>query len=198
MSGRWVELYEGVYRVAGAPPTWRGTLLAACWAGGTRAVASHRAAAALHDLPGQKRDLVEITCPRWRRTQHDELVVHESRVLHDVDQTVVDNIPVTTIERTIFDLCATTSMFTVDLAIDSALRRGATSVDELLRVLRRIGKRGRSGTQTLRKLLADRDASYVPTESEREQMLLRVLREHGLPEPERQFSIYDKAGNFVA
>ena len=29
-------------------------------------------------------------------------------------------------------------------------------------------------------------------------MLLRVLREHGLPEPERQFSIYDEHGNFLA
>ena len=50
----------------------------------------------------------------------------------------------------------------------------------------------------MRDLLADRDANYAPTESEREQMLLRVLREHGLPEPERQFSIYDDAGNFLA
>ena len=60
------------------------------------------------------------------------------------------------------------------------------------------GKRGRKGTQTLRKPLADRDSQYAPTESEREQMLLRVLREHGLPEPERQFSIYDDAGSFLA
>ena len=45
---------------------------------------------------------------------------------------------------------------------------------------------------------ADRDAKYAPTESEREQMLLHVLREHGLPEPERQFSIYDDSGTFVA
>jgi hypothetical protein len=29
-------------------------------------------------------------------------------------------------------------------------------------------------------------------------MLVRVLREHGLPEPERQFSIYDDAGSFIA
>ena len=50
----------------------------------------------------------------------------------------------------------------------------------------------------LRGLLAERDSNYVPTESEREQMLLRVLREHGLPEPERQFSIYDDAGQFLA
>ena len=38
----------------------------------------------------------------------------------------------------------------------------------------------------------------APSESEREHMLLRVLREHGLPEPERQYSIHDDAGNFVA
>ena len=50
----------------------------------------------------------------------------------------------------------------------------------------------------LRGLLAERDGSYVPTESEREQMLLRVLRDHGLPEPERQFSIYNDAGDFLA
>ena len=50
----------------------------------------------------------------------------------------------------------------------------------------------------LRGLLAERDGNYVPTESEREQMLLRVLRDHGLPEPERQFSIYNDAGEFLA
>jgi very-short-patch-repair endonuclease len=29
-------------------------------------------------------------------------------------------------------------------------------------------------------------------------MLLRLLRLHGLPEPERQFSIHDDQGNFIA
>ena len=67
-SGRWVELYPGVYRIAGAPVTWSGDLLAACWAGGPKAVASHRASGALWALPGG-REVVEITCPRWRRTQ---------------------------------------------------------------------------------------------------------------------------------
>ena len=46
-----------------------------------RAVASHRSAAALWELPGARRDIVEITCPRWRRAQHDGLVVHESLAL---------------------------------------------------------------------------------------------------------------------
>ena len=29
-SGRWIVLYEGVYRMGGAPRTWRGDVLAAC------------------------------------------------------------------------------------------------------------------------------------------------------------------------
>jgi hypothetical protein len=49
-SGRWIPLFDSVYRVAGAPRSWESDVLAACWAGGTRGCASHRTAAALHDL----------------------------------------------------------------------------------------------------------------------------------------------------
>jgi hypothetical protein len=196
--GRWESPYDLVYRIVGAPRSWKGDLLAACWAGGTRAVASHRSAAALWELPGTRRQIPEITCPRWRRAQHDGLVVHESRALSERDVTVVDRIPVTTVERTIFDLAAVCGRFTIDLAIDSALRQNLTTVDQLGEMLRRVGRRGLKGTRLVRGLLADRDASYTPTESERELMLLRVLREHGLPEPERQYSIHDDAGTFLA
>ena len=197
-EGRWTELHQGVYRVAGTPATWRADLLAACWAGGTRAVASHRSAAALHDLPGQVTTVAEITCPRWRRTQHVGLVVHESRALSERDVSVVDGIPVTTVERTIFDIAAVCGRLTVDLAIDNALRRNLATFDSLVAVSRRLGQKGRSGTRIFRGLLELRDAQYTPTESERELMLLRLIQAHGLPEPERQFSIYDNDGNFIA
>jgi hypothetical protein len=197
-SGRWVLVHDGVYRLAGAPPSWRGDLLAACWAGGQRAVASHRSAAALFDLPGSRTTPAEITCPRWRRTQHVGLVVHESSALSDRDITMIDQIPATTVERTLFDLAGVCRAFTVSLAIDNALRRKLTDMEELVRLFRRVGKRGRRGTRRFRGLLEERDASYVPTESERELMLVRVLREHGLPEAERQFAIYDQFGTFLA
>jgi very-short-patch-repair endonuclease len=197
-SGRWIATYDRVYRIAGAPPSWKGDLLAAVWAGGKRAVVSHRSAAALWGLPGKRTEIMEITCPRWRRAQHEGLVVHESRALSDRDIGQADDTRVTTVERTIFDLAAVCSRFTVDMAIDSALRQELTTVDELYSMFRRVGRRGLKGTRLLRDLLADRDVDYTPTESEREQILLRVLREHGLPDPERQFSIYDNAGNFLA
>ena len=124
--------------------------------------------------------------------------MHETNAVSQRDQTQIDRIPVTTIERTIFDLASVCSPFTVELAIDNALRRDLTTLDELGAMLRRVGKRGRKGTKLLRSLLAERDPLYAPTESERELMLLRLLREHGLPEPERQFSIHDDVGNFIA
>jgi hypothetical protein len=197
-TGRWEAPYDLVYRISGAPVSWRGNVLAACWAGGTRAVASHRSAAALYEIPGGREDLIEITCPRWRRARHDDVEVHETTALSPRDCTIVEGIPATTVERTIFDLASVCSPFTVELAIDNALRRDLTTLDELGVMLRRVGKRGRKGTKLLRSLLAERDPLYAPTESERELMLLRLLREHGLPEPERQFSVHDNEGNFIA
>src|SRR4051794_16209267 len=66
-TGRWERVHDSAYRIAGTPVTWHASLLAACWAGGTRAAASFRSAAALYGLPGGHRDVVEITCPRWYR-----------------------------------------------------------------------------------------------------------------------------------
>jgi predicted transcriptional regulator of viral defense system len=197
-AGRWDTPYEGVYRVAGSPRTWRGDVQAACWAGGTRAVASFRSAAELHGLPGRTDRFVEITCPRWRRTRHSGLIVHESRALEARDITVVDGLPVTTVERTIFDLAAVRGAVTVELAIDNALRRELTTVDLLTELLLRLGKRGRKGTRLVRGLLVARIQGYTPTESEQEFMLLTTLRRHGLPDPVRQHTVLDAEGRFVA
>ena len=139
----------GVYRIAGAPQSWKGDLLAACWAGGTRAVASHRSAAALWDLPGtasrDRGDHVSSLAARTARWPRSCTRPRLERARHHV----VDGIPVTTVERTIFDLAAVCSRFTVDLAIDSALRQKLTTVDELGAMLRRVGRRGLQGHPTL-------------------------------------------------
>ena len=78
-------LFDRVYRIGGAPPTWRGQVLAACWAAQGLAVASHRSAAELWGLPGGCTDIVEITCRRWKRAKAAGLVVHETKLLDDAD-----------------------------------------------------------------------------------------------------------------
>lgn len=187
---RWRRLYRDVYRVNGAPPTWEGDLLAACWAGGFRAVASHRSAAELHALPGRRRDLVEVTCPRWRRAHQDDVVVHETKALDPFDITVVSGIAVTTPARTLFDLGGVCRVGLVELALENGLRRGLTTEDALRATVKRLSRSGRPGGPTLRTLLDARDPGRRPTESEMESRLLQALRARGLPEPEVQYEIW--------
>jgi predicted transcriptional regulator of viral defense system len=192
-SGRWIELYRDVYLISGAPPSWKGKLLAACWAGGFRAAASRRSAAAVHGVPGGRRDLVEITCPRWRRARHGGLFVHESKALGAIDVTVVDGIPVTTVARTLFDLGAEYRIGFVELAVENALRRGLVTLDELDRTVRRLARPGRPGSVTLRQLVEAQRGQRAPTGSDMETRLLQLLRAAGLPDPVKQYEVWDGA-----
>lgn len=190
--GRWVPAYDGVYRMAGTPITWRGHLLAACLAAGPTAAGSHRSAAAIWDVGGGDRRIREILCRRWRRTKEPGLVVHETKVLEPHDVTVVDGIPVTTIERTLLDLGAVRHPLTVERAVETALRKELTSLPDLRATVRRLGRPGRNGAGVLRRIIDPRDPHRRLTESTMEMKLLQVIRTHGLPEPVTQFEIRER------
>jgi predicted transcriptional regulator of viral defense system len=196
-GGRWLHQHLVAYYVAGAPPSWKGDLLAACWAGGFRAVASHRSAAALWALAGGRRSIQEITCPRWRRARHDGLVVHESKAFDPVDAMVIDGIPVTTPERTLLDLGAVCHESVVEMALDAAEKRELVTKESLRAIVKRLGRSGRNGVGTLRRVLDSHDPDRKPAESEMETLLVQVLRRHGFPEPVTQYEIRC-AGRFVA
>ncbi|MGZ4690495.1 MAG: hypothetical protein ACXVKA_02015 [Acidimicrobiia bacterium] len=187
---RWLELHRDVYRMGGAPATWEGAVLAACWAGGFRAAASHRSAAALHGLPGGRKDLIEITCPRWRRARHDGLVTHESKALSDLDLVVVSGIVATSPARTLFDLGGVCRRGLVELALENGLRRGLVTRVDLDATVRRLSRSGRPGGPILRQLLEARLPGRRVTESEMETLLLQTLRSHGLPEPTPQYEVW--------
>jgi hypothetical protein len=187
--GLWRHLYEDVYIAAGAPLTWKGTLLAACWAGGFRAAASHRSAAALWKLAGGRRSIVEVTCPRWRRARHEGLVVHETKALQGVDIAVVEGIPVTTPERTLLDLGAVCHESVVEMALDKLEHRGLVTRQSVQATLGRLAKQGRNGAGTLRRLLAVQDRERRAPESEMETALIQCLRRDGWPEPVPQYEI---------
>ena len=197
-EGRWIRIHESVFRIAGAPITWGGLLQAACWAGGTRAAASHRSAAALLDLPAGRHDVVEITCPRWRRARHGGLVVHETTLLEEIDLIVVDGIRCTAAARTIFDLSRTAGLRTLDLNIDAALRRGLTSMEKLMATAARLATKGRPGARRFKAVLAARSPAAAVPESAPERLLARYLVDRGLPEPIAQHVIVDASARFVA
>ena len=189
-SGRWVRLYDEVYAIAGAPMTWRSNLLAACFAGGPHAVASHRSAAELWGWPGKRSDFVEITCPRWRRGKDVGPVVHESKALDPGDCRVVDNIPVTSPELTLLMLGAVCAPITVEMALDVALRREQVSYGSLRALLKRLGRRGRNGAGVLRTIVDERAPEQAIPESPMETKMLRLLRQLGFPPAVPQFEVW--------
>lgn len=196
-QGRWTSPYDGVFRIAGVPSSWKGDLVAATWAGGDRAVASHRSAAALWGIPGGRTDRLELTCPRWRRARHVGLSVHESTRLDAVDVQLVEGIRCTTVERTIFDLCSCVGPVTVDLAIDAAFRRDLTSIGALLETHDRLATKGRRGGRRFRDALASRTLGPLH-ESAPERLVARALVAAGLAEPVPQHVVTAAGGTFIA
>jgi very-short-patch-repair endonuclease len=196
-NGRWERMYDTVYRLAGAPVTWQGDLLAACWAGGTRAVASHRSAAALWNLPSGCTELVEVTTPRWRRARHDGLIVHESTRIDDVDRASVGNVPCTSPARTLFDLARTLTPMMLDANIDSAIRRRLVERADLIEAATRLATKGRPGGRRFRAAVDERTSGPTP-ESVPERKLARYLVLQGLPTPTLQFEVRTGAGELIA
>lgn len=198
-QGRLVAVHPAVWRIAGAPVTWEQRVLAACLWGFPTALASHRSAARLHDLDGihgADAEVVEISVTPRRAKPFAGVRIHETKLL-DPEPEFVRRIPVTSIERTLVDLGAVVSRFAVEHGLDSALRRGLTSVELLEAHLDEVGRRGRNGAGVLRELLAAR-APGVGPESVLERKFLRVLERAGIPAPVLQYELHDQQGGLVA
>jgi very-short-patch-repair endonuclease len=195
----WILIYDRVYRIAGAPPTWRSQLRAAAFAAGGGAAISHRSAAAMYELPGARSDLVELTCVRWKRTTRPGLVVHESRRLGPADIQLIDGLPVTRPERLILDIASQVPRANyLEIVIEAARRKRLITYESTKELFDRHARRGLKGVRALRETLERWDPDSRPTESVMETLLLQTLREKGLPEPVVQYAVTDAACRLVA
>jgi very-short-patch-repair endonuclease len=96
---------------------------------------------------------------------------------------------VTTVERTLFDLMATVRPARAERALDNALVRKLTTLQGLGSIGDELCRKGRTGSALFRRLLAERGVDFRPTESSLEDAFLTLLRDAGLPEPERQVDL---------
>lgn len=186
--------HPGVYRLTGAPSSWRQRVHAAVlWL--PDSLASHRTAAALHELRGCERAPVELVVERWtRRHRPPEILVHETKDLVAGDIGAIDGIPCTTLVRTLVDLPAVTHDQRVGDALDGATRYDPTVLDRVRRRHREVARRGRNGTTRLRRVLAARlDGEQVDSGFER--LALDLIATASLPRPVTQHQIRD--GDFT-
>lgn len=182
----WTRLHPGVYGLGAAPVTWEDRLLAAVLAAGAGALVSGRAAVVLWGLDGISTAPVEITVPYAHGPVPAGVIVHRTR--RPPEPVVRSGVPVTTVERTILDAAACLPPLVVEKAMESALRRGLTTVAGLEHTLERQGGRGVRGTCALRLLLAQRPPGRAAG-SGAEVELLHHLRRHGVPDPVRQHEV---------
>lgn len=187
VTGIWRRLHPGVYALAGAPPTWKQSVLAACLAAGEGAVACGLTAAALFQVEGISRGTPEVLVPTDRRPRVAGAVIRRTRCWTKSDRTRIDGIPVTTPRRLILDLGGLVGADTLGVALDDALRRKLVSVRSLTTYLAG-ATRNAPGRGVLRELVTVRSAVGIP-QSALETRFLDLVVRAGLPMPVAQYPI---------
>jgi len=192
---RIISVQPGVFRMAGSQETWHQALMAAALSADT--VISHRSAAELWGLI-QPAGYVELSV---RPPQHPRLrppaIAHRIIDLHPDLAVEREGMRVTDPVRTVIDL----GLVLPTWAVKDALSRGITTklfdVDLVQQLRDALGRPGRNGTGTMRKILEERLLSGGTEESLLERRFLDLVRRHGLPPVAVQHEVWN-AGRFVA
>lgn len=194
-SGRYERVGPKTYRVVGASPTWRQSVMRAVTAAGDGSAASHRTALALHRIL-RPHPTIEVVTPRRRRLRLDgDAVVHTAVVLPTEDLRTITGIPTTSVPRSILDFAGTAPPDAVAHVVDNAIAADLTTAAALSDFLERRRRRGRRGVTALASAL-DRTFLGQP-ESRYERRLLDLLEQVGLS-PVPQYVLRDGAGRFIA
>ncbi len=141
---------------------------------------SHRAAIALWSLRPPLGGLVDVTSTRGKHGQPG-IRVHNVRSLSAADRTVLDGIPVTSLERTLLDYAAVALEQQLRHALEASERRevfDGTAMGALLEL-----SAGRRGVRALRAAVSELSGPVPLTRSELERLFLGLIREAGFPEP---------------
>lgn len=193
-SGVWIPVHPGVYQVDLRPPTWADRVMRAVLAAGDATAASHRAALLIWELDGISSAPIEITAPYTHGPVPDGAIVHRTR--RPLDSTSVDGIVVTTIERTLLDICSLLRPLTAAKAFESAFRQRLTSIEQMHIYLKERGGRGVKGTRMARRILNDR-TDEIATGSGGETEALYLIRNAALAEPVLQREFTTASGGHI-
>ena len=190
-TGALERVHSDVFRFRGAPLCWRQQALALALQCGPGSAVSHQSAAFLYDLWGisdKNRTPprpIDVTTSRSRNPGHLEGVrLHRSR--GDFTVEMRSGVPVTSVARTLVDLCDVLSEENLAMALDSA-RKGHPLIAPQLHALAAT-LTGRPGMGTLMRLLGQRES---PLDSGLEIRLERALAQYDLPRPVAGYSVFE-------
>lgn len=195
-QGRLLRVVPGVFRMAGAPPSWEGDLVAHTLASG--GFGSHRCAGHVLDVAGFSRPpALEITVPRGRNYRHDGVRVHQSVDVALAGIQVVRGVRVSSPERFLLDMGKVWSIDHVELCADDLLRRGLITWESARDVYLLHAKQGRNGCGVLRALIEQRYGEDDQADSGGERLFFRVIDRSDLPRSVMHHRIVAPNGKFV-
>jgi very-short-patch-repair endonuclease/predicted transcriptional regulator of viral defense system len=171
-SGRVHRVHAGIYAVGHAAPRREAKWLAAVLACGDGALLSHRSAATLWCIRDGEGPRPDVTVPYGSGRRHPKIAMHRGR-LAPQDYARVRGIPVTSPARTLVDLAHELDPEELERAFREA------------QFLRRYDHAATKETLTRRPSRALRDLMErrAPTQSHREDDVLRICHRHRIPDP---------------
>jgi very-short-patch-repair endonuclease len=178
-DGRLNQLHRNVYAVGHRRSTQRSFWWAAVLAYGDESLLSHRSAAALWGLARQRAGPIDVTAPMGRQgpSRREGIWIHRGR-LHPEDRAMHDDIPVTSVARTLFDYAEVGGFQRLEYAWEEADRLKLLRLPEVERVCER--GYGRRALKPTRRLLAEARA-VTRTRSPLEDRFQRFCRFYSLP-----------------
>ena len=200
-SARLHRVRQGVYAVGRAELSEQGNWMAAILCCGEDAVLSHRSAAALYGIGKEKiwertarstTPLIELSVPGSAGARRMDLQVHR-RSLSARDLTTRDEIPVTSIVRTLLDYATLEPPNRVERAVNQADKHDHIDPEQLRRAIEAYS--GVPGVRALRKVL-DKD-TFLLSDDELELLFHPLAREAGLPRPESKVKLQRLRGRLL-
>jgi hypothetical protein len=178
-TGRLYPIRRGVYAVGRPHVTREGRWMAAVLACGSRALLSHRSAAALWGFGEEHPGYIEISVRRHHKPRCPGIRTHDRPGLWNRDVGSHLGIPLTSPVRTFLDLATVTGPKTLERAINEADKLDVIDADSLRRELDE--HPGQPGICLLRHVL-DKD-TFRLSDDELERLFRPLAAAAGLPTP---------------
>ena len=174
-SSQFRKILPGVFCAGGVGDAFEAKAFAALlWAGDGTAL-SHETAGSLWAFDGCKTSEIHLLCPARRRSPVPWLLLHQGS-LSSKERVQLGRFFVISASRTLLDLAVCMQRPDLEIALESALRRKATTVFRLQQFLAERGTSGRAGASNLQSLLAERRVGHRATDSALEVKVQRLLR----------------------
>jgi hypothetical protein len=156
------------------------------------ATASHRAAAALWEIP-EIAPRPEITILKFSAVHFDGVELHRAKRLDSRDRVWRSHIPVTSLPRTVIDLSSTLRPEQVESVVAHVLAKRRVPLSVLRSRLDALGTQGRRGAGSLAEMLLEQQGRdrRVDSASQRrlEKLVTEAARRGRLPKPCFEYAV---------